>query len=117
MPVAPLAAIGTIVFCLMNFMKALTSKNFSAAITQVIAWLSGVIAVTLAAHTDYASGVTFGDLSLEKLNGPSHVFLGLIASSILGTVHELKRAIDNRDSAVQPPLIPPLAKEEEHVNS
>lgn len=106
MPVLPLAAMGTIVFCLMNFLKSLTSKNFKAAVTQVIAWISGVITVALAAHTDYASGVSFGDLSLEKLNGPSQIFLGLIASSILGTVHEIKKAIDTSDSAKQPPLIP-----------
>lgn len=106
MPVAPLAAIGTIVFTFVNFIKALTSKNFSAALTQVVAWLSGVVAVVLAAKTDLAAGLDLGSLSLDKLDGLTQVFLGVISSSILGTVHEIKKAIDTSDSAAQPPLIP-----------
>lgn len=106
MPFATLTAMGTLVFCVVNFLKSLTSKNWSSAITQLVAWAAGVFVVVLAAKTDYAAGVTFGDRTLDTLNGPSVIFLGLIASSILGTVTEIKKAIDTSDSAAQPPLIP-----------
>lgn len=107
MPFTPLVALGTIVFCLINFLKAARVGDWSSVTTQLAAWVAGVVGVVLAAHTDFAHGIAFGDFTLNNVNGPSQVFLGLVASSALGVVTELKKAIDNTDSAAQPPLLPP----------
>lgn len=104
MPFSPLIAMGALVFQTINFLKALTNKNWSGAVTQAVAWVAGVVVVTLVARTDYASGVVFGDRPLDQLNGASRIMLGLMASSLLGVVNEVKKAIDTTDSARQPAL-------------
>lgn len=107
MPFVPLVAMGSLVFVLVNFLKSLTSKNFSSAITQLIAWASGVLVVALVAHTDFADTITVGEAgALSALNGTSQFFVGLMAASIFGVVTEVKKAIDGHDSAAQPPLVP-----------
>jgi len=107
MPFVPMVAMGSIVFCLINLLKNLTNKNWNPVVTQLIAWVAGVVVVMLFAQTDWAETLTFGDRSLASLNGSSLFVIGLMASSILGVVNEVKKALDDHDSAVQPPLIPP----------
>lgn len=106
MPFVPLVAMGALVFTLVNFLKSLTSRNFSAAITQLIAWVAGVAVVALVAHTDYADGVDVGGRALSTLNGSSQFFIGLMAASIFGVVTQTIKAIDNKDTAAQPTLVP-----------
>lgn len=104
MPFSPILVLGSLVFTFINFLKSCTNKNWSAATTQGIAWLSGIIAVFLAAQTDWAGGIVFGDRSLAAMNNASLVLVGLMASSLLGVVNEVKKALDNTDSARQPEL-------------
>lgn len=107
MPFVPLLALGSLVFTLINWLKALTNRDWPGATTQAIAWVAGIVAVVLVAHTDYAAGVVFGDRALDQLNGASLVFIGLSAASLLGVVNEVKKAVDNHDTAAQPPLFGP----------
>lgn len=93
-------------------MKSLTNKDWSAAITQGIAWLAGIIGIILAANTQFATEVEFGAYNLSTLNYPSLIFLGLVSSSLFGVVTQTLKAVDRRDTASQPPLIPQLAKKE-----
>lgn len=107
MTLVPLVAVGTLVFTFVNFLTYLPSKNWNAALTQLIAWVAGVIGIILAAHTQFASQITFGSQKLSTTSWPTQVFLGLIATSLLSTVNEIKKAIDNTDSAKKAPLLPP----------
>jgi len=109
MSLVPLVAVGTLVFTFVNFLTYLPAKNWNAAITQLIAWAAGVVGIILAAHTQYASQISFGSQNLSEASWPTQVFLGLIATSLLSTVNEIKKAIDSTDSAVKAPLVPPLA--------
>lgn len=113
MPFSVIGALATIIFCFINFLKALTNKNFSAAITQAIAWFSGIFGIVMVSLTQFASDIKFNKLPLSEANFASQVFLGLVASSIPGVVVELKKAFDSNDSAIQPPLIPSLSTEEQ----
>jgi hypothetical protein len=109
MSLVPLVAVGTLVFTVVNFLTFLTSHNWNAAITQLIAWTAGVVGIILAAHTQYASQISFGTQKLSEASWPTQVFLGLIATSLLSTVNEIKKAIDGTDSAAKAPLVPSLA--------
>jgi len=100
-----LAAVGTLVFTFVNFLTYVRSKNVNGIVTQLIAWIAGIAAILIAAHTQFAPDVKFGSQQLSKLDWQSQVFLGLIATSILSTVNEVKKAIDNNDSAAKSPLI------------
>lgn len=114
MSFTPLVALGTLVFTFVNFLKAcsaviqtrpMTRELWSPVVTQIIAWLAGIGGVLIAAHTQFASAIKFGDQQLSDMNTWTLVFIGLIATSLLGTVNELKKAIDSSDSARKPNLL------------
>lgn len=102
----PLTAMGALVFTLINFLRSLTNKDFKSAMTQLIAWVAGVVVVLFVAQTDFASGVVIGDKALDVIDGFGLVFIGLMASSIFGVATSAIKAIDNTDSAKTPPLFP-----------
>jgi hypothetical protein len=110
MSLTPFVAVGTLVFTVVNFLTYLRSRNWNGALTQLIAWVAGVVGIVIAAHSQYASQVTFGTQKLSSANGWTQIFLGLIATSLLSTFNELKKAIDNTDSAKKAPLLPPHAE-------
>ncbi|MBL7490830.1 hypothetical protein I6A60_24610 [Frankia sp. AgB1.9] len=105
MSFAPLAAVGTLVFTFVNFLTYIRARQWNGVLTQAIAWVAGVGAIMLAARTDFASNVSFGDSSLGNMDIATQIFLGLIATSILSTVNEFKKAFDNSDSAKKDPLL------------
>jgi hypothetical protein len=109
MSFTPLLALGTLVFTFVNFLTYVRHWNVNGIVTQLIAWASGVVAVAIAAHTQFASEISFGDKTLAKLDGWSQVFIGLIATSLLSTLNEFKKAIDCGDSAKKDPLIGPAS--------
>lgn len=104
MPFAPLIALGSLVFTFINCLRDAANRNWSGVTTQLIAWLAGIVAVVLVAQTDYAAAVTFGDRTLDRMNGASLLFIGLSAASLFGVVSEVKRALDHGDSAAKLPL-------------
>jgi hypothetical protein len=106
----PLLSLGTLVFAFVNFLKYVLAKNWNSAITQIVAWVSGVAGVFIAAHTEYAKQIMIGTANLGQMDWQTQVFFGLIATSILTTVNEVKKAIDNTDSAKTPPLLKSLVK-------
>ena len=106
MSITPLVALGTLVFTLVNFLRYLVARNWSAVLTQTIAWAAGVVGVFLVKATDFAPGIKVGDLTLDKVGFWSALLLGLLATSLLSTVNEVKKAIDNQDNAKVPALLP-----------
>jgi len=98
-------ALGTLVFTFVNFLTYLRSKNWNGAFTQLIAWVAGIVGIVIAAHSQYASQITLGTQKLASASGWTQVFLGLIATSLLSTFNELKKAIDRTDSAKKAPLL------------
>jgi hypothetical protein len=107
MSLAPLTAVGTLVFTFVNFLTYVSAgirggahwKSWNGAITQVIAWAAGIAGIMIAAQTQFASMITFGTEKLSAADWQTQVFLGLIATSLLSTVNEVKKAIDSSDSA------------------
>ena len=108
MPLTPVVLLGTLVFTFVNLLRFLLARNWSAVITQVIAWLAGVVGVFVFRATQFAGGIKVGDTPLDKLNFWSTFLLGLLATSLLSTVNEIKKAIDNKDTARIPALLPNL---------
>ena len=107
MSFTPLVGVGTLVFTFVNFLTYVKSKNMNGAVTQGIAWASGIAGILIAAHTQFASQIKFGTQTLSDMDWQTQVFLGLIATSILSTVNEVKKAIDNKDTAAKAPLVGP----------
>jgi hypothetical protein len=112
LPFTPLLGLGTLVFTLVNFLKFVSGRDWNAALTQAIAWFSGVVAVVLVAHTDFGDAIAVGGHTLNTLNWASQFFIGLMAASLLSTLNEFKKAFDHTDSASTPALLPNLSKAE-----
>lgn len=105
MEFVPLALLGALVYKFVDFLKFVKVKDWNAAGTQVVAWISGIVAITLFANSDFAAGIDLSGLSLESLNFVSQVIVGLSATSLFSSFYDIKRAIDNTDSARTPALI------------
>ena len=104
----PTAAFVALVITTINFLRHLRGRDLAGAATVASAWVAGIVAVMLAAQTDFASGIEVGDRTLEGLNVWSQVFVGLSAASIASFVVDVKKAVDNTDTAVKPSLFPPV---------
>lgn len=103
----PLVQMAVLVFAIINFLKAVRAKDANSAFTQVIVWVAGVLVVLLAAETDFADGIMLGDQPLTTLNFWSLLFVGLTISSLATFGTEIKKALDNTDSAATPMLLTP----------
>jgi hypothetical protein len=101
---AALTAMGTVVFTFINLIRFAMAGERSSAITQILAWASGVIAALIIAHTDLGAAFAFGPKSLNHLSWFSQCLVGLMAASTISVVNEIKKAIDNTDSAKVPSL-------------
>jgi len=99
-----LAAIGTVVFTAVNFIRFALAGDKSSAGSQILAWLSGIVAAWIVAHTGLAAAFVFGATPLNQLNLVSQGLVGLMAASSISVVNEVKKAIDNTDSARVPTL-------------
>ncbi len=107
MEFAPLALLGALVYKFVDFLKFVKVGDWNAAGTQAIAWLAGILAITLFANSDFSAGINFGERSLGSLNFISQVVIGLSATSLFSAFYDVKRALDNSDSARTPSLISP----------
>lgn len=94
----PVAAMGLLVLKLIDFARYLTVPfNVNGVVTQLSAWVFGVVVLALVAHTNWASGIDIGGFPLSKLSGWSLVFYGMSTASAASLVNDLR-----------PQRIPPL---------
>lgn len=104
MQIVPLVLVATLVGKIVDLGKYVNARNWNAVVTQAVSFVAGVVAMVLAAHTDFAGLIAFGDLTLADTSVATQVFLGLTATSLFATVYDLKKAIDSGDSATMPKL-------------
>ena len=102
----PVALVGALVYALINFLKQLTNKQWSAALTQVCTWLGGVIVVVLASRSSFGPNVVVAGVPLSAANAADLAIIGLSASSLFSAFYDFKRAVDNTDSASTSSLLP-----------
>lgn len=83
----------------------------SAIITQVTAWVGGVILVVIAAHAGVTKALVLpgSDQALGTLDFASQILIGLLISSLASGIVDVKQAIDTTDSSRVVPLIPEAA--------
>ena len=107
MEFVPVLVLGALVLKFTDFLKLVRAKDVSGTLTQLSAWGSGILGVTLFAHSDFAAGIPVGESTLAALNGWSLVLVGLSIASTAGVGYDFKRALDSSDSAKMPELLPP----------
>lgn len=106
MGVVGLAAL-TLTF--VDFLKNLTppDHNYNSAITQAVAWIAGLVAVFLYGESQLGGTIAIGDRTLDQVDTPTKIIVGLSIASIASTFVKLTKSIDNTDSNKQPPLTGP----------
>jgi len=104
MGVVGLAAL-TLTF--VDFLKNLTppDHNYNAAITQLVAWVAGLVATLLYGASQLGDTITIGNTTLDHADTATKVIVGLSIASIASTFVKLTKSIDSSDSNKQPPLI------------
>jgi hypothetical protein len=110
MELVPVILIGTLAYTAVIFLKNLSAQQWRSAVTQVVAWLAGIGAMLVLAETQFAGGITVGGVPADRLEFWSKVFVGVLAASLLSTVHELKKAFDRTDTAAVPDWFEPEAE-------
>ncbi len=106
----PIMALGALVFTVVIFLKNATALQYRSVATQLVAWATGIAGVFLLAATEFARGITVGDMALDRLGFWSKVFVGLMTASLVSTLNEFKKAIDRTDTAVVPDWFEPEAQ-------
>ena len=88
-----------------DFAKYATNKDLNGAMTQIVVWVAGVVAVILYAATDWANTIAFGGLTLADMNMASLIALGLALGSGASLTTDFIKSRDESDSARMPALI------------
>jgi hypothetical protein len=104
MDFVPIVVLTAMVYAFINFLKYLTNKQWTAALTNIVVWIAGYLAVLIFAHSDWASSVTIGK-PLDELSGASLIIAGFVAGSTAISANQARAAFDRSDSSATPPLL------------
>lgn len=96
----------TLILKLIDFLRYARGGDVNGMLTQLCAWIAGVVVILLVAQTDWADGIAIGTMSLGKLNFWSLVFYGMSAGSAASLAKDTLKAVDNTNSAAIPVLVP-----------
>lgn len=102
MDLTVIIALGTFVYTLTNFVRFALATNWSSVLSQVLAWVAGIVSVLITAHSDLGRAISIGSEPLKDLSTGSQFLVGLTAASSISIVYQFKQAIDHTDSAVVP---------------
>lgn len=102
----PTLAMTVLTLKIIDTLRYARAADLNGVLTQLSAWIAGVIVVLLAAQTDWASGIEIGDKNLHTLGFWSLVFYGLSAGSGASIAKDTLKAVDNSNSAAIPVLVP-----------
>jgi hypothetical protein len=104
-------ALVTIVGKTVDFIRYLVNGNWNGVVTQLVAWALGIGAVFLFANSDFAEEIPVGSAhTLGTLGAASLIIVGMSAASTFGVVSDVRKAVDNSDTARIPHLIPPVSQ-------
>lgn len=98
-----LVLLATVKKCV-DFVRYASARNYNGIISQLVAWAAGFGVVALAAHTAWATGIVFGDLSLARMSLAAQLLAGIALGSSASLAHD---AVTRTGSD---PVIPPTAR-------
>lgn len=105
MDFVPLLVMAALVKKIVDMVKFLAAGDTNAAVTQIVAWLTGIAAVFIAAKSDFGNEMLINGLALSSLNNWALVFAGLTLASTAGVGWDAISAVDNSNSATTPRLL------------
>jgi hypothetical protein len=99
-----LAALG---WKFVDFLRMLASlkTQVSGVVTQLVSWLGMILAVFLFGASQFGDTVNVAGKTLDTLDTPTKLLLGLVLGSVASAAVDFKQAFDNNDNASKPPLV------------
>lgn len=110
--VTTLAALAALAFKVTSLAKFIVAGQFRQAITTLIPWAAAFGVLLLGAQADATAAMVLPGFSqtLGHLDVASLFLAATALGSTASVVYDFKSAIDNHDTAVEPPLGgPPVA--------
>jgi len=111
MEFVPVVAMGLLIIKLIDFFRYLAAyprtRDLNGIVTQLVAWIAGVVVLLLVANTSWAPNIVIGGFALSKLGFWSLVFYGMATASGASLTNDLRKALDNHQSAAVPTLVGP----------
>lgn len=101
-----LAVLAALIKKVVDFLRALRGRDTNAIVTQLVAWVGGVVVVWLAAHVDFASAVSYANVSLDQMGLWTQAALGVLLGSGASVLQDGFKAVDNTQSEAKPKLVP-----------
>lgn len=94
-----------------NLLRYLKAADWNGVLGILIAAVTGIGAVMLAAHSDALSNLHLitGGAALGTVNGATQIFLGVSVGSAGTVLADARKAFDNSDTADKPKLVDPPA--------
>lgn len=105
MDFVPVAVASAFVYTLVNLAKWARARDWSSVVTQLTAWVGGVLIAWVLSQSSFgeAVGQSIG------LDGPANLFdivlIGLAFGAGASVIADGRKAIDRTDSAVTPNLL------------
>lgn len=101
------AGLAALVWKAVDFIRLVSNikTEMSAIVTQILAWLMGIITVLAYASSDFATSVTIGEQSLDSMNFWSLMLIGIAIASLGSAAVDFKQARDTNDSSAKPRLL------------
>jgi hypothetical protein len=103
--VALLAALVKKLMDLVKYFRA-GADGVNGYTTILASMVIGVLAVMIAARSDFASGISLGGVSLADANFWSQLFIGLTVASAAGVITDFFKSLNQSETAEAPPLVP-----------
>lgn len=105
MEFVPVVAMAALTLKVIDFLRYLRAGDMNGVLTQLAAWIAGVLVVLLVAQTNWSDGIAIGDMNLAALGIWSQIFFGLSAGSGASFIKDTLKAVDNTNSAAIPILV------------
>lgn len=106
-PVTAIALLVAALYAAQNLLRFLKAKDWNGTVGILIAAITGIGVVVLAAHSDATAALHLIDKgpALGNLDGGSQILLGISVGSAGTVLADLRKAIDNTGSAEKPPIV------------
>lgn len=97
----------TTLITVQNFLRYLKARDWNGVLAILIAFLSGIVAVTLAAHSNVTGQLHLiqDGPTLENVDGAGLVMLGVAVGAAAPVLVDFIKSRDNSDSAAKPKLV------------
>ena len=105
MDFVPVLIMALIVNKTVGLIKDIGARNVNGVVTLLVAVGAGIGAVFLFASSAWGSGIEFGKVTVDTMNGASLVLAGIAVGCGAAAVQDAKKTFDVTQSAKEPTLV------------